>query len=117
MAKDMETASKIALEAGNDMIMTTPEFYRATLTLLERGEVDMAHIDEAVRRVLGIKFAAGLFDNPDKIKTLPLAEDPRAKAVITSYSIHYTKLYEADLRLNAEGTPLDLTLFSVRYRY
>ena len=86
MAKDMETASKIALEAGNDMIMTTPEFYRGTLALLERGEVDMAHVDEAVRRVLGIKFAAGLFDNPDKIKTLSLAEDPRAKEAESVYN-------------------------------
>lgn len=81
MAATMEEASLIALEAGNDMIMTTPEFYRAILDLLERGEADIEAVDEAVRRILTVKFEAGLFDNPDKVKTLPLAEDPAAAAL------------------------------------
>jgi len=86
MAADLDAASRIAIEAGNDMIMTTPEFYASTLRLLERGEVDEARIDEAVTRLLAIKFACGLFDNPDKVKTLPLAEDPKAGEAAAVYN-------------------------------
>lgn len=79
LAADISGASRIALEAGNDMIMTTPEFYAATLSLIERGDVGIGMVDEAVTRILAIKFKAGLFDNPDKIKTLALADDPDAE--------------------------------------
>ncbi len=86
MAANLEEASRIALEAGNDMIMTTPEFYESTLALLARGEVAESQIDEAVTRILNIKFLAGLFDNPDKVKTLPLSEDPAAKDAEAVYN-------------------------------
>lgn len=79
IAKDMTEASKIALEAGNDMIMTAPEFYEATLGLLARGEVDERLVDDAVLRILSVKFRIGLFDVPAKVKTLTLRDDPTAR--------------------------------------
>ncbi len=77
-AVNFREASRIAIEAGNDMIMTSPEFYEATLSLIADGAVPMSLIDEAVVRVLSVKFAAGLFDVPEKVKTLSLEEDPTA---------------------------------------
>jgi len=78
MAKDLSEASAIALAAGNDMIMTTPEFYAETVALAKAGKVDVSLIDDAVRRILRVKFIAGLFDVTSKVKTLTLAEDPTA---------------------------------------
>jgi beta-glucosidase len=54
-----------ALNAGIDMVMV-PELWREfiadTLELVEAGEVPMARIDDAVRRILRIKLRAGLFE-------------------------------------------------------
>ncbi len=80
LAGNLDEASRIALEAGNDMIMTTPEFYDATVSLLSGGKVDPSLVDEAVTRILSAKFRIGLFDTPEKVKTLTLAEDPSARA-------------------------------------
>jgi len=80
LAGNLDEASRIALEAGNDMIMTTPEFYDATVSLLSGGKVDPSLVDEAVTRILSAKFRIGLFDTTEKVKTLTLAEDPSARA-------------------------------------
>ncbi len=61
-AKDMEEASRMVIEAGNDMIMNTPEFYDAALTLVRNGAVQESLIDSAVGHILFIKFKMGLFD-------------------------------------------------------
>ncbi len=97
IAKDMTEASKIALEAGNDMIMTAPEFYEATLGLLARGEVDERLVDDAVLRILSVKFRIGLFDVPAKVKTLALRDDPTARdaAGIFGHPDHLAESLEA----------------------
>jgi len=58
----LEEAAQDAAEAGNDMIMTTPEFFEAAVGLVQSGELNVAHVDEACRRVLRLKFKLGLFD-------------------------------------------------------
>jgi beta-glucosidase len=58
----IEDASRRAAEAGNDMMMTTPAFFEAAVSLVKEGLLDMAVVDEACRRVLRQKFALGLFD-------------------------------------------------------
>ena len=59
-------ASVAAAEAGNDMIMTTLEFYDAMLDALRSGTGDMAAVDSAVLHILTIKYEMGLFDAPEK---------------------------------------------------
>lgn len=66
VAKDAKEASKLALEAGNDMIMTSPEFYDAILTLLQEGALDEKYIDEACHRILSIKLAMNLWEKAHK---------------------------------------------------
>lgn len=61
--ENIEEASKIAIEAGNDMIMATGDFFEAAQKLVAAGRVDAALIDAAVRRILRLKFALGLFDH------------------------------------------------------
>jgi beta-glucosidase len=63
-AADAREAAKLAFLAGVDMSMTS-NFYRDHLPdLVEKGEVPMARLDEAVRRVMAIKAKLGLFDDP-----------------------------------------------------
>ncbi len=57
-------ATKLTLLAGNDMIMTSAEFYENAIALVNDGEIDIEVINNAVRRVLGIKLAYGMFENP-----------------------------------------------------
>lgn len=54
-----------ALLAGIDMIMVPADwksFYRNTLKQARDGRIPMVRIDDAVRRILRVKFEAGLFD-------------------------------------------------------
>jgi beta-glucosidase len=63
IASDMEKACEIAVQSGNDMIMSTPEFYDIALKLVKAGTIKVEHIDEACRRILEVKFRLGLFDD------------------------------------------------------
>jgi beta-glucosidase len=58
----MGEAVQLAVEAGNDMSMSTPEFAETAVELVRSGKLDAAHIDEACRRILRLKFKLGLFD-------------------------------------------------------
>jgi len=58
----MEEATQRAVEAANDMMMSTPEFTKTAIKLVQSGALDVAHIDEAVKRILRLKFELGLFD-------------------------------------------------------
>jgi beta-glucosidase len=61
---DNVQAAKIAVEAGNDLVMTTPQFFEAAQEAVARGDLDEALIDDAVRRLLTLKFELGLFEDP-----------------------------------------------------
>jgi beta-glucosidase len=52
-----------AVEAGNDMMMTTPFFYPEALQAVESGKLDPELITNACRRILTLKFKLGLFDD------------------------------------------------------
>jgi beta-glucosidase len=61
---DLVEAAAVAIKAGNDLIMTTPGFFEAAQEAVARGLVTEAQIDEAVRRILRVKFQLGLFEDP-----------------------------------------------------
>jgi beta-glucosidase len=64
IALDRAMASEKALIAGVDIDMMS-HYYDAELpALVKSGRVPMPVVDEAVRRVLRVKFALGLFDHP-----------------------------------------------------
>lgn len=75
---DHTHAAADAVKAGNDLIMTTPQFYEGAIEAVRTGMLDESLIDEAVSRILALKFRLGLFEDP----RLPDAE--RIKAVIGS---------------------------------
>ena len=64
VALDEATAARRAIEAGADVDMLS-DIYRTQLpALVKSGQVPQPVIDEAVRRVLRVKLALGLFDHP-----------------------------------------------------
>ncbi len=66
IAATKKEAIKIAINAGIDMSMVPYEtsFCTYLKELVEEGEVPMSRIDDAVARVLRLKYRLGLFDNP-----------------------------------------------------
>lgn len=64
LAADARDATRLAFLAGVDMSMQSG-FYRDHLPGLVRdGTIPQARLDESVRRVLALKVALGLFDDP-----------------------------------------------------
>ncbi len=52
----------VTVEAGNDMAMNSFQFHDFVIDLVKEGKLDMRYIDDAVRRILRVKFSLGLFD-------------------------------------------------------
>ena len=62
---DKKTKIETSINAGMDMVMVPTryaEFYTTLLGLVKEGRVPMSRIDDAVRRILRVKFAMGLMD-------------------------------------------------------
>ncbi len=57
-------AAIVALRAGNDIIMTTPEFYAGAIEAVRGGRLAESEIDGPCARLLALKFRMGLFENP-----------------------------------------------------
>jgi len=67
-AADARDAALKALQAGVDMEMVSTAFYDHLPALVREGKVDSKPIDDAVRRILRVKFRLGLFDPPAPAK-------------------------------------------------
>jgi beta-glucosidase len=86
VAMDDAEAAEMALEAGSDIDMESDVFVNFLPQLVRDGRVDEAQIDEAVRRVLHLKYDLGLFDDPyryidaEREKNLILAAEHREAA-------------------------------------
>ena len=65
-AKDEPMAGEKAANAGIDMDMTGAVFIKYLKQSVEEGKVSEKTIDNAVRRILEMKFILGLFDDPYK---------------------------------------------------
>jgi beta-glucosidase len=72
IADSPEEAVRIAVMAGVDMSMVPFDysFYDYLLKLVKEGKVPVKRIDEAVTRILRVKYLLGLFDNPYPDKSL-----------------------------------------------
>jgi len=63
-AADERDATRLAFTAGVDMSMQSALYIKYLPDLVRSGAVPMARLDQAVRRVLRVKAALGLFDDP-----------------------------------------------------
>lgn len=57
-------AAVMAVRAGNDIMMTTPQFYEAAIEAVRTGRLAESEIDAPCARLLALKFRMGLFENP-----------------------------------------------------
>ena len=67
VAKDKKDAIRLAINAGIDMSMDpySVDFCVLLKELVQEGKVPMTRIDDAVRRILRVKYRIGLFDAPN----------------------------------------------------
>jgi beta-glucosidase len=64
VAADGPGAAAAALNAGTDSEMVSTNYVDFGKQLLAQHRISMARINDAVRRILRVKFRAGLFDHP-----------------------------------------------------
>ncbi|MFE9647176.1 glycoside hydrolase family 3 N-terminal domain-containing protein [Streptomyces sp. NPDC006365] len=92
---DHAEAAAVAVNAGNDLIMATPAFFEGAQEAVARGLIEEKQIDDAVRRVLRLKFELGLFEDPR-------TPDPERQAQVIGCRAH------ADLNLETARRSLVL---------
>lgn len=63
-AKDLKQSAEFAANAGSDMDMESYGYVAHLAQLVKEGKVSEDKIDDAVRRILKVKFQLGLFDDP-----------------------------------------------------
>src|SRR4051794_28778833 len=64
VAADGPDAARKALNAGTDSEMVSTNYRDFGEDLLSEGRITMSRLDDAVRRILRVKYRAGLFDHP-----------------------------------------------------
>lgn len=75
-AQDLKTAAKLCIEAGLDIDMFSPVYYKGLVEAVKSGMTDERSVDEAVLRVLETKEKLNLFENPHRS-----SDDRKADAV------------------------------------
>lgn len=81
VALNDSTAAEKAISAGVDMDMESGAYHNRLATLVRTGVVPVPVLDEAVRRVLRVKFALGLFDHPYTTEHAPYQATPEKRAL------------------------------------
>ncbi len=86
-AKDNKTAAKIGANAGSDMDMEAYVYINHLKELVEEGEVKESVLDDAVSRILKVKYDLGLFDDPylycdeEKEKSMAVSQEVKDGAL------------------------------------
>ncbi|WP_232216334.1 glycoside hydrolase family 3 N-terminal domain-containing protein [Methylobacter marinus] len=120
LAASPKEAVRIAVMAGVDMSMVPFDFsfYDLLIELARSGEVPMSRIDEAVSRILTVKFQAGLFDTdrpvppveghfatPDAVETNRQAA---RESIILAKNDHHILPLKKDARILVTGPTANL---------
>lgn len=106
VAADGPSAAQAALNAGTDTEMVSTNLRDYGKQLLAQRRISMSRIDDAVRRVLRVKFRAGLFENPyvDQAK----AVDPASFVTPADRTAARTAAARSMVLLKNEGPMLPL---------
>ena len=65
-SKDLKDAARQALIAGSDIDMEANAYINHLEDLVQNGQVSESLVDDAVRRILSLKYKLGLFEDPYK---------------------------------------------------
>ncbi len=89
VAHDLKECAELGIKAGVDLDMDLSCYNDNLEALVNEGKVDIKYIDEAVRYILRVKFACGLFDDPfrqfkkvDKAPHLKLAREIAGESML-----------------------------------
>jgi len=82
-ARDLKHAAELAANAGSDMDMESYGYVKHLVSLVKEGKVSEDKINDAVRRILRVKFELGLFDNPYKY-----CDETREKQTVGKKEFH-----------------------------
>ena len=107
VAKEGREASVMALSAGCDMDMRSVSYINNLEAALAAGEVSLAAIDDAVRRVLRVKAAAGLFDSPYVDETLKGKVWPESRTANAAFARECVRKSVVLLKNDGGTLPLD----------
>jgi beta-glucosidase len=117
VAADLTEAATLALKAGVDIDMMSNAYRTGLPVALERGWVQIAQIDQAVRRVLILKQRLGLFDDPYRRGSVSesltaraqrrrLARDIGARSVVMLQNVRATLPLASSIRRLCVAGPL-----------
>ncbi|MEC3949750.1 glycoside hydrolase family 3 N-terminal domain-containing protein [Sphingobium sp. HWE2-09] len=108
IAANLEEAAMRALDAGVDADLPDGLSYATLGKLVREGKVSEAQVDKAVRRMLDLKFRAGLFENPyaDGTASEKITNNADARALALKAAQRSITLLKNDgmLPLKPEGT-------------
>lgn len=82
-AEDGEEAALLAVKGGCDMDMESYLYLEHLEDLVNSGEIEESLIDDAVKRILRVKFELGLFDDPYKY-----CDEKREREIIGNKDFH-----------------------------
>lgn len=111
VAADGKEAAALALNAGVDMEMVSRLYNQHGAQLVKEGKLSMPVIDEAVRRVLRIKFRLGLFENPYTNESMEAASLLTSKSLTAAREIAARSMVL--LKNDRETLPISKTLKSI----
>lgn len=98
VAENLEEATEIAINAGNDMSMQVEGFYDALISAVRNGRVSEERLDDAVRRILLIKEKLGLLDENICVPERSVIGCEEHKA------LNYRAALESQVLLKNDGT-------------
>jgi beta-glucosidase len=113
IARDNRDAALLALKAGVDIDMQSNSYSSQLANLIKDGIVSEKDINEAVKRILKLKFKLGLFENPYKY-----CDIQREKKLLLCEQHHWTARDMARksiilLKNNNKILPLNTNLHSI----
>jgi beta-glucosidase len=104
---DGPTVARKALTAGLDMDMEGNLFGTTLADQVRSGRIPESVVDQAVRRILRVKFALGLFDHPYTQPSAPYDATPERRALARKVADETLVLLKND-PVEAAGTLLPL---------
>ena len=106
LAQDKAEAALLTLEAGMDVELPSIDcFGQPIIDAVEEGRLPIALVDQAVRRVLAMKFRVGLFENPyvDPDKVLDVYDTPEQRRLARTIAQKSMVLLKNEGSLSAAG--------------
>ena len=106
-SRDGNHAAELAVIAGSDMDMESSLYVSELAGLVKSGKVNIELIDDAVRRILRVKYELGLFDDPYKYCNIDRSNNELASDENMKVALEAAKKSIVLLKNNNQLLPLE----------